>query len=360
MKSKITKTKDIPFNYPYCGKKEIENIKKLHSFRHYSGNGYFTQKCSKWIVKNLKCKEALLVHSCTAALEMCAILLNIKKGDEIIMPSYTFVSTANAFVLRGGIPVFVDIDPLTLNIDPKKIKSSINKKTKAILVVHYAGASCDMDSILEIAKKNKKLPRILIPVHFSGYPCDLKKIYELSKKYKFKIIEDASHAFGSKYDGKHVGNCKYSEMAIFSFHPVKTFTTGEGGVVTTNKSDIAKLIEVVGSQSASNPWHFNNLYDASSDSFFVPYHLWSGAKWDGVKSVEKCTHKANTTWKYTNARNKQTKGKIASPVKFTHPSSGKVFQTFEWKSKRGSQNLICHAKGMARIYDFRFEKYQNY
>ena len=123
-----------------------------------------------------------------------------------------------------------------------------------------------------------------------------------------------------------------------------------------SKSDVTKLAETVGSQSASNPWHFNNLYDASSDSFFIPYQLWSGAKWDGVKLVEKCMHKVNTTWKYTNARNKQTKGKITSPVKFTHPSSGNVFETFEWKSKRGSQNLICHEKGMARIYDFRFEK----
>ena len=123
-----------------------------------------------------------------------------------------------------------------------------------------------------------------------------------------------------------------------------------------NKSDIAKLIEVVGSRSASNAWHFKNLYDSSSESFFIPYQLWSGAKWDGVKSAEKCMHRANTTWKYTNARNKKTKGKITSPVKFTHPSSGNVFDTFEWKFKRGSQNLTCHEKGMARIYDFRFEK----
>ena len=120
-----------------------------------------------------------------------------------------------------------------------------------------------------------------------------------------------------------------------------------------NKPDIAKLIEVAGSQSASNAWHFNNLYDSSSDSFLIPYQLWSGEKCDGVKSAEKCMHKANTTWKYTNARNKQTEGKITSPVKFTHPSSGNVFETFEWKSKRGSQNLVCYERGMARIYDFR-------
>jgi len=124
----------------------------------------------------------------------------------------------------------------------------------------------------------------------------------------------------------------------------------------SGKSDVINLTKAVGSQSASNAWHFNNLYDASSGSFFIPYQLWSGAKWDGVKSVEKCMHKANTTWKFTNPRNKQSKGKISSPVKFTHPSSGETLQTFEWKSKRGSQHLICHDRGLARIYDYRFEK----
>jgi hypothetical protein len=123
-----------------------------------------------------------------------------------------------------------------------------------------------------------------------------------------------------------------------------------------SKSDVTKLAETVGSQSASNPYHFINLYEASSDSFFIPYQLWSGAKWDGVKSVEKCMHKANTTWTYFNPRNTKSKGKIISPVKYPHPSSGEVFQTFEWKGRKGSQNYICHAKGLARIYDHRFKK----
>jgi hypothetical protein len=123
-----------------------------------------------------------------------------------------------------------------------------------------------------------------------------------------------------------------------------------------SKSDVTKLAETVGSQSASNPYHFINLFDASSDSFFIPYQLWSGAKWDGVKSVEKCMHKANTTWTYFNPRNTKSKGKIISPVKYPHPSSGEVFQTFEWKGRKGSQNYICHSKGLARIYDHRFKK----
>ena len=135
-------------NRNFIGK--IPNIKKLNQF---SSNGTYSKKCEQWLVKEINCKDALVTHSCTAALEMCALLLNIKEGDEIIMPSFTFVSTANAFVLRGGIPVFIDIDQNTCNIDPSKIKQAITKKTKAIVVVHYAGISCDMDLILKTAKK---------------------------------------------------------------------------------------------------------------------------------------------------------------------------------------------------------------
>jgi hypothetical protein len=155
-------------------------------------------------------------------------------------------------------------------------------------------------------------------------------------------------------------------MNRFSFKPLSacffaiafTFSFGALGSEFSIKkqSDVKSASTKASKTKSSNPWHFSNLYDESSGSFFIPYHLWSGAKWGGIKSIEKCMHLTNTTWKYTNARNKKSKGKITSPVKFTHPSSGKVLQTFEWKGKRGSQNLICHGKGMARIYDFRFEK----
>ena len=214
MRSKTIKKIYIPFNSPNCGKKEIENIKKLSSLRHYSGNGYFTKKCSRWIVKNIKCKEALLVHSCTAALEMCAILLNIRKGDEIIMPSYTFVSTANAFALRGGTPVFVDIDPSTLNISYKNIIKAINKNTKAIVVVHYAGVSCDMDSILEIAKK-----------------------------YKLYVVEDAAQAILSKYKKKKLGSI--GDLAALSFHETKNIHCGEGGALLINNKKFLKRARII-------------------------------------------------------------------------------------------------------------------
>jgi dTDP-4-amino-4,6-dideoxygalactose transaminase len=136
--------KKIIFNIPRFDKNDLKSFNYLSSFKHFSGNGYYTKKCSSWLIKNIKCKDALLVHSCTAALEISAILLNIKPGDEVIMPSFTFVSTANAFVLRGAKIVFVDIDEKTLNIDVKQIEEKITKKTKAVVVVHYAGISCEI------------------------------------------------------------------------------------------------------------------------------------------------------------------------------------------------------------------------
>ena len=201
----------ILFNYPSTVGNEIRNIKKL---RNYSNNGKYSKKCSDWLKNNIKCKEALLVKSCTAALEMAAILLNIKPKDEIIMPSFTFVSTANAFVLRGGLPVFVDIDPGTLNINPTNIIRAITKKTKAIVVVHYAGISCDMDPIIKIAKK-----------------------------YKLIIIEDAAHAILSKYKNRPLGSI--GDLATLSFHETKNIHCGEGGALLINNPKFIKRAKII-------------------------------------------------------------------------------------------------------------------
>ena len=219
-------TKKISFNFPSLSGSEINNLLKLNKLKHYSANGYFTNKCQVWLKKNINCKDALLVHSCTAALEMCALLLNIKKNDEIIMPSYTFVSTANAFVLRGGVPVFVDIDPKTLNIDPKKIEKAITKKTKAIVAVHYAGVSCDMDPILKIAKK-----------------------------YKLYVIEDAAQAILSSYKGRPLGSI--GDLATLSFHDSKNIHCGEGGALLINNKKFIKRAKIL-RDKGTNRDDFNN------------------------------------------------------------------------------------------------------
>jgi len=206
--------KKIIFNVPKFEKYDLKNINNLISLKHYSGNGYFTNKCNQWLVKNLECKESLLVHSCTAALEISAILLNLKAGDEIIMPSYTFVSTANAFVLRGAKIVFIDVDKKTLNINPKLIEKKITKKTKAIVIVHYAGVSCEMEKIKKITKKNRII-----------------------------LIEDAAQALLSKYKGKPLGS--FGDLATISFHETKNIHCGEGGALLINNKKFIRRAKII-------------------------------------------------------------------------------------------------------------------
>src|SRR5438552_3768791 len=144
----------VPFNKPFLTGRELEYIRQAHENMHLSGDGPFTKRCQAWLERTIGSRKALLTHSCTGALEMAAILAGIGPGDEIIMPSFTFVSTANAFVLRGGVPVFVDIDERTLNIHVAEIRKAITSKTKAVVPVHYAGVGCDMDEIMRIAAEH--------------------------------------------------------------------------------------------------------------------------------------------------------------------------------------------------------------
>ncbi len=220
--------KKISFNNPLPTGNDTNYLLKLNKLKHYSSGGFFTQRCQQLLKKNIKCKEALLVHSCTAALEMCALLLNIKKGDEIIMPSYTFVSTANAFVLRGGTPVFVDIDSENLNIDPNKIEKVITKKTKAIVAVHYAGISCDMDPILKIAKK-----------------------------YKLYVIEDAAQAILSSYKGRPLGSI--GDLATLSFHDSKNIHCGEGGALLINNKKFIRRARIIRDKGTNRDDFKNNI-----------------------------------------------------------------------------------------------------
>lgn len=217
--------KIIPFNKPLISGQEIKYLNKLFINNEFSGNGFYSQKCSNWIKKNLNCKDALLVNSCTAALEMCALLLNIKKDDEIIMPSYTFVSTANAFTLRGGKPVFIDVNPNTLNIDPLKIEKAITKKTKAIVIVHYAGISCDLEKIIKIKNKHK--------------------IY---------LIEDAAQALLTNYKKKPLGS--FGDLATISFHDSKNIHCGEGGALLINNSKFIQKSKIIRDKGTNR-----NLFD---------------------------------------------------------------------------------------------------
>src|SRR6266571_7654850 len=204
----------LPFNRPFVIGKEFDYIREAIAYGHLSGNGPFTQRCQAWLEQQVGCHKALLTHSCTAALEMAAILADIQPGDEIIMPSYTFVSTANAFVLRGGVPVFVDIHPNTLNIDETKIDAAVTARTRAIVVVHYAGVGCEMDSITETARKHKLL-----------------------------VIEDAAQGIMSTYKGRPLG--AIGHLAAVSFHETKNIISGEGGALLVNAEQFIERSEII-------------------------------------------------------------------------------------------------------------------
>jgi dTDP-4-amino-4,6-dideoxygalactose transaminase len=189
-------TKTILFNRPACVGKEIEYIREaINSDFGIAANGVFVKRCEEWFRKKLNIAQVLLTGSCTHALEIIALLLDLRPGDEIIMPSYTFVTTANAFVLHSGTPVFVDIKPNSMNIDENLLEEAVTEKTRAILVMHYAGVSCDMDKVQKIAKKHQLI-----------------------------LIEDAAQALMSQYKGKYLGT--FGDFASFSFHETKNYTSG--------------------------------------------------------------------------------------------------------------------------------------
>ena len=203
----------IPFNKPYMTGKEIGYIEQAHARGKLAGDGDFTRSCHQLLEQQTGADKALLTHSCTAALELSALLLNIQPGDEIIMPSFTFVSTANAFALRGGIPVFVDIRPDTFNIDESLIEAAITQKTRAIVIVHYAGVACEMDTILEIAQRRG-----------------------------IEVIEDCAQGIMAKYRGKPLGS--FGTLAALSFHETKNIISGEGGALLVNDPKLVMDAEI--------------------------------------------------------------------------------------------------------------------
>jgi len=204
----------IPFNKPSIVSKEVAYLLEAIDRGQLSGDGHFTRLCNAEICRLTGATKALLTHSCTAALEMAAILCDLAPGDEVIMPSFTFVSTANAVVLRGATPVFVDIDPTSLNIDPEAIEAAITDRTRAIFAVHYA-----------------------------GYPADMDPIIALCQKHDLVLVEDAAQALGSTYKGRPAGSL--GDMAAFSFHETKNIISGEGGALTLNGPKYVERAEII-------------------------------------------------------------------------------------------------------------------
>lgn len=260
----------IPFNKPFISGSELYNIAKAHLNGHLSGDGDFTKKCHYWLEQRTLCRKALLTHSCTAALEMAALLLDIQPGDEIIMPSYTFVSTANAFVLRGGVPVFVDIREDTLNLDEKLIESAITPRTRAIVPVHYAGVACEMDTIMAIARRHGLM-----------------------------VVEDAAQGVMSSYKGRALGSI--GDLGAYSFHETKNVISGEGGALLVNAPDLAQRAEIIREKGTDRSRFFRGEVDKYTwqevGSSFLPGELIAAFLWAQLEDADRITSERLNSWK---------------------------------------------------------------
>jgi dTDP-4-amino-4,6-dideoxygalactose transaminase len=221
---------EIPFNKPYLTGRETVGLERAFQNLRFAGDGPFTKECAQFIEKFLGCPRALLTTSCTHALEMAALLLNIKPGDEVIVPSFTFVSTVNAFVLRGGQPIFIDVRPDTLNFDERQFESLITPRTRAAIPVHYAGVSCEMDSILATADR-----------------------------HGVAVIEDNAHGFAGRYRDKALGTLGC--MATQSFHETKNFSCGEGGALIVNRQDLIERAEIIREKGTNRSRFFRGEVD---------------------------------------------------------------------------------------------------
>ncbi|MFB8791010.1 MAG: dTDP-4-amino-4,6-dideoxygalactose transaminase [Potamolinea sp.] len=261
----------IPFNRPFTSGKEFEYIQEAIKNMELSGDGAFTKKCHALIEETLGIPKALLTTSCTHALEMSALLLDIKPGDEVIVPSFTFVSTINAFVLRGAIPVFGDIRPDTLNLDETKLEQLITERTKAIVPVHYAGIGCEMDAILEIAGRH-------------GIP----------------VVEDNAHGLFGKYKGKYLGTLGC--MATQSFHETKNFTCGEGGALLINDPQYIERAEIIREKGTNRSRFYRGQVDKYTwvdiGSSYLPSGILASFLYAQLQVREQIQGKRQQIWEY--------------------------------------------------------------
>lgn len=261
----------IRFNFPYLVGSELDYVNDSIRRGRLAGDGEYTKKCSVLLESYLNTpSRVLLTHSCTAALEMAALLADIQPGDEVIMPSYTFASTANAFVLRGGIPVFVDIRRDTLNIDESLIEAAITSRTKAIVPVHYAGVACEMDVIMDVAKRHNLL-----------------------------VIEDAAQALGSSYRGRKLGTI--GDLAAFSFHETKNIISGEGGALVINNPRFVERAEIIREKGTNRSRFFRGQVDKYTwvdvGSSYLPSELVAAFLYAQLQNIVEINEMRMVIWK---------------------------------------------------------------
>lgn len=259
----------IPFNIPHVTGKEFSLLRQVKASQKFSGDGSFNKKCQELIASKLRCNNVLMTPSCTSALEMAAILADIEPGDEVIMPSFTFPSSANAFVLRGAKIVFVDVDPVTMNMDVQLTENAITKKTKAILAVHYGSIGCDMD----------KLP-------------------EISKKHHLLLIEDAAHSYEAMYNGKFLGTI--GDLGCLSFHESKNIHCGEGGALIINNCAYYERAEIIREKGTDRKKFFRGKIDKYSwvdiGSSYLLSELNAAFLYSQLQYADKVTEKRINLW----------------------------------------------------------------
>lgn len=261
----------IPFNKPYMTGRELNFIREAHANGALAGDGPFTARCHRRLEERSGAARVLLTHSCTAALEMAALLLDLAPGDEIIMPSFTFVSTANAFVLRGAVPVFIDIRPDTLNMDERLIEAAITPRTRAIVPVHYAGVGCEMDQILAVAER-----------------------------HHLAVVEDAAQGFRSTYKGRALGSL--GDFGTYSFHETKNIISGEGGCLLINRPQLAARAEIIREKGTDRSRCLRGEVDKYSwqevGSSFLPGELIAAFLWGQMEEADAITDARLAIWRY--------------------------------------------------------------
>ena len=261
----------IPFNRPFMSGRELQNIAESHANGRLAGDGPFTHACHQWMEQRTGSAKALLTHSCTAALEMTALLLDIAPGDEVIMPSFTFVSTANAFVLRGAIPVFVDVRDDTLNLDENLLEAAITSRTRAIVPVHYAGVACEMDHIMATARRQG-----------------------------LRVVEDAAQGLMASYKGRALGSI--GDLAALSFHETKNITSGEGGCILVNDPSLSSRAEIIREKGTDLSRFFRGDVDKYTwqevGSSFLPGELTAAFLWAQLEKADWVTEQRLATWQH--------------------------------------------------------------
>lgn len=261
----------IPFNKPTYLGHESEYIADSLSLSHISGDGAYSQKCHSYLEQRLGVPRVLLTTSCTHALEMSAFLLDIEPGDEVIVPAFTFVSSINAFVLRGARPVFADIRPDTLNIDERQLPGLITDRTRAIVLVHYAGVACEMDAIMAVARENG-----------------------------IAVVEDNAHALFARYKGRYLGT--FGELATQSFHETKNFTCGEGGALLINDHEMIERAEIIREKGTNRSRFFRGQIDKYTwvdvGSSYLPSDLLAAHLWAQLEYADQVQARRRAIWEY--------------------------------------------------------------